>query len=143
MKKFLIIASFLFVIFYAEKTYACSCLAPDPNQSLEQQVTEAYENSTAVFSAKVLSISENSAEYSKTIKLKLTKSWKGKFGKSITVTTAMDSAMCGYNFEIGKTYLIYANGKDVKNLSAGLCSRTAQLKANEDVKVLHKLKKKT
>jgi hypothetical protein len=139
MKKFLIIASFLFLTFYAEKTYACSCLAPDPNKSLEQQVKEAYDNSTAVFSAKVISISENSAKFSKTVKLKLTKSWKGKLSKSFTITTAMDSAMCGYYFEAGKTYLIYANGKNAKSLSTNLCSRTAVIGLTKDVAVLDKM----
>lgn len=141
MKKFLIITSFLFVMFYAEKTYACSCIPADPEKTLEQQVGEAYKNSSAVFSAKVLSISENSAKYSKIVKLKLTKSWKGKLSKSFTITTAMDSAMCGYNFEIGKTYLIYAYGKNAKNLSTNLCSRTAQIAVTKDVAALDKLKK--
>lgn len=140
MKKFLVIISFLFLTFYAEKTYACSCLAPDPNKSLNQQVKEAYKNSSAVFSAKVLSISENPAKYSKTVTLRLTKSWKGKLSKSFTITTAMDSAMCGYEFTVGKIFLIYAYGKP-KDLGTGICSRTALLKNNEDISFLNKLKK--
>lgn len=141
MKKFLIITSFLFVMFYAEKTYACSCVAPDPNKSLQEQVAESYKNSTAVFSAKVLSISENPAKYIKTVTLRLTKSWKGKLSKSFTITTAMDSAMCGYEFTVGKIFLIYAYGKP-NDLGTGICSRTAVSKDNKDIALLNKLKKK-
>lgn len=143
MKKFLIITSFLFLTFYAEKTYACSCLAPDPNKSLQEQVGEAYKNSSAVFSAKVLSVSETSQGENKKVKLRLTKTWKGKLSKSITITTAMDSAMCGYNFEAGKTYLIYAYGKNSKSLSTNICSRTSEITVTKDVAALDKFKKKT
>ena len=139
MKKFSIIASFLFLILYAEKTYACSCIPADPEKTLEQQVGEAYENSSAVFSAKVLAISGSG--YNKKVKLKLTKTWKGKLDKSITLTTAMDSAMCGYRFEAGKTYLIYARGD--KNLTTNLCTRTAEAVSNKDIAILDKMKKKT
>ena len=142
MKKVLIITSILVLIFYAEKTYACSCLAPDPNITLDQQVKESLDNSTAVFSAKVLSVSEDKTTSSKKVKLLLVKSWKGKLTKSVVITTGMDSAMWGYNFEKGKTYLIYANGKNTKSLSTTICSRTSEIPINKDIEVLDKLKKK-
>lgn len=137
MKKFLIIASVLFLLlaFNAQKTYACSCIPPAP-------VEESLKKSTAVFSAEVISITENEAKFIKTVKLKLKKSWKGKLAKTLTITTGLNSAMCGYEFVKGKTYLIYANGKNTKTLSASLCSRTGELVGNKDVVVLDGLKKK-
>ena len=61
--------------------------------------------------------------------------------KEVTVSTGSDSALCGYNFEVGQSYLIYAGGVDVKNLQTNICTRTAKFAAAKaDVKVLGKAK---
>lgn len=142
MKKFLIITSFLVLMFYAEKTYACSCLAPDPDKSTEQQVAEWYQKSDAVLTAKVLSVSTDKKTFKKNVKLLLIKSWKGKFAKTVTITTNSSSAACGFNFETGKKYIIYAYRDSSKKLSTNLCTRTAEINLNNDSSILDKLKKK-
>lgn len=134
MKKFLVIISFLFLIFSAEKTYACSCVPPETAE-------QSFQTSRAIFSAKVLSITENKSKYIKVIKLKLKESWKGNLLKTFTITTAFSGGMCGYTFKVGREYLIYANGKDSKSLSTTNCTRTAILTSNKDVEILDKLRK--
>jgi hypothetical protein len=142
MKKFLMIASFLVLVFYAEKAYACSCIAPDPNKSTEQQVAEGYQKSDAVLKAKVLSVSTDRKTFKKNVKLLLIKSWKGKFAKTVIITTNLSSAACGFDFEAGKKYIIYAYRDSNKKLSTNLCSRTAEIVLNNDSSILDKLKKK-
>jgi hypothetical protein len=47
--------------------------------------------------------------------------------------------MCGYRFEVGEKYLVYTLGsKD--DLSVNLCSRTANLSKNADIRFLNQLK---
>ncbi len=121
MKKFLLILPILLFLLSVENALACSCVAPDPNKTLEQQVTEAYTDSSAVFSAKVLSVVKFSKEGKLKVKVRLVKSWKGKLTKTLTVMTGLDSAMCGYYFEKGKTYLIYAYRDEDKKLNTNIC----------------------
>jgi hypothetical protein len=142
MKKFLLLAPILLLLLSAEYALACSCVAPDPDKTLEQQVAEAYQEAGAVFSAKVLSVTKLPAEGKTKVKVKLVKSWKGKLTKTLTIITGLDSAGCGYEFEKGKTYLIYAYRDEDKKLNTNLCLRTAGITSNQDVAVLDKLKKK-
>lgn len=143
MKKYIyisfVLAMFLFAA--AEKSFACSCVVtPEP---LKKQIENSYSGADAVFSGEVVEIRESPTEqYSFIVKFKVAKSWKGESGREITINTAKDSAICGYNFEIGKTYLVYAFGKN-ENLLTTNCSRTALLGKKSDVKYLDKLKRQT
>jgi hypothetical protein len=142
MKNILIIAAFLVLSFYAEKTYAFSCIETPLNTPIETQVTESLNKSSAVFTAKVLSASVNKKTFKKDVKLLLIKSWKGKRTKTVIITTASNSAACGFNFEVGQKYIIYAYRDSNKKLSTNLCTRTAALGLNNDAEILDKLKKK-
>ncbi len=142
MKKYIYI-SFLILIFLfvtAERSLACSC-AVLPG-SLKNQVRLAYSGADAIFSGEVIEVQKSPNDnYSVLVKLKVDKSWKGEAAQEITITTAADGAMCGYSFETGKKYLVYATGNKDK-LSTYLCSRTAVFTANGDVKYLAKLSRK-
>ena len=141
MKKFIYI-SFALVIFLfaaAEKSYACSCMvSADP---VKKQIQEAFTSSDAVFSGEVIEIKDVPDEYKVVVKFKVVKSWKSAAGKEITVSTMRDSAMCGYSFEMGKTYLVYGSGSK-ESFSTTNCSRTAMYSANGDAKYFAKFKRK-
>lgn len=127
----------VFMLAGAVEAYACSCMVD--MKPLKAQVKAAYNGSSAIFSGEVLEVtSQNEQMY--TVRLKVIKSWKGGIAKEITVTTAKDSSMCGYDFETGKKYLIYANG-DKSNLGVGICSRTTSLPNKTDLRHLDRLKK--
>ena len=143
MKRVLFILFAVVLLIGVENAFACSCLAPDPSKSLKEQVKEAYQGSSAVFTAKVISVTENKSEYRNVIKLRLTRAWKGKLTKTITLTTGINSAMCGYNFVIGKNYLVYAFSNESNKISTGLCSRTSLSAKNADIAVLNQIKRKT
>lgn len=138
MKKIIFISLMLLLFMFvtAQDSLACSCMAN--LKPLKTQVKEAYSEATAIFSGEVTDITAND-EWSVIVKIKVAKSWKGKFQGEITIKTSKDSAMCGYHFEIGEKYLVYAYGSK-NELSAHLCSRTAPLSSNEDIKFLNRLK---
>lgn len=126
------------LIFTQTDALACSCL-PNFNLPLKQQVNEARKTSDAVFSAKVIEITKQPQNYYTSVKLIVENSWKGNITKEITISTGLGGAACGYPFEIGKSYLIYAYGSIKSKLSTGICSRTTILSnATKDLKILGK-----
>lgn len=141
MKKtiYITLAIFAFTFAAAGTSLACSCTESiDP---IEKQVTDSYENSAAIFSGKVTSIRRTADGYDVIVTLSVIESWKGTNGKRIKVRTAKDSSMCGYHFELGKEYLVYAHGT-ARDLGVGNCSRTTSLADMTDIEYLANLKKK-
>jgi len=103
---------------------ACSCVIPD---SPAAEMTRA----TAVFAGVVSLTWRPAGGVSRgndpvTVTFQVTQTWKGPRDQTLTVTTAGDSAACGYNFVLDQAYLVYAHG-DNDELSVTLCSRTAPL----------------
>ncbi|MNO64750.1 hypothetical protein D3C76_554870 [compost metagenome] len=119
-------------------TYACSCVVP-------AEPLEALEQNSAVFVGKVVDIKEtkgtiiSSADPVK-VTFNVDSSWKGVEGNKVTLTTALSSASCGFEFVEGESYIVYANANGEENsgkLVASLCSRTKLLaSASEDLKEL-------
>lgn len=119
-------------------TYACSCVVP-------AEPLEALETSSAVFTGKVVDIKEpkgtiiSSADPVK-VTFEVDSSWKGVKGDKVTLSTALSSASCGFEFVKGESYIVYAyaNGEgETDKLVASLCSRTKLLaSASEDLKKL-------
>ena len=110
---------------------ACSCMEPGPP-------AQELENADAVFSGKVVKVEPFTEGFQKLrVTFELDRVWKGLAeGDRVTLTTAADSATCGYPFEKGKSYLVYAYGEEGE-LTGTLCSRTALLKeAKEDLEAL-------
>lgn len=137
MKKLIYISLVLTIVFVAsaEITFACSCMITD--EPLETQIQKAFDGSTSVFSGEVVSV-EPKDEYTLSVKIKTLQIWKGEETDEFTVNTANQSAMCGYFFEVGKKYLVYAN-KSGEVLMATNCSRTAIFDEAGDAKRLDKL----
>ena len=70
-----------------------------------------------------------------TVTLRVSEVWKGPRHQTMTVTTEADSGMgCGYPFEEGRDYLVYATGEEP---SICLCSETKPLsEAGTDLETL-------
>jgi hypothetical protein len=138
----IIITTFLFAFFTvlsASSVLACSCV-PQGSQSIETQVKEAYTNSTAVFVGEVVEVIEKPDVYITEVKFKDVKSWKNEFKDAVSITTGRGGGDCGYEFEVGKKYLVYADG-DKNKLSTNICTRTSAFESNKDVAFLNKIKK--
>jgi hypothetical protein len=109
---------------------ACSCMASAlPCGSLE---------GSSVFIGTVQSRSDSPQEgnanpsrsgYNFTIAV--VEAFAGVKGEEVTVRTPTDTAACGYPFEIGQTYLIYATATQ-GGYSVSLCSRTRRISAASD-----------
>lgn len=57
------------------------------------------------------------------VTFRVSRVFKGELGEEVTVKTAGNSAACGYGFEEGASYVVYARAQD-EGLSTGLCSGT-------------------
>ncbi len=131
-KRFLFI--FALVLFAPSIANACSCIPPEPP-------LEAKERAAAVFAGRVESIEQSDwlmqgGADPVIVRMTVSDVWKGPENQNVTIRTARDSAACGYSFEEGKAYLVYAHESD-NGLATGICERTALLSdAEEDVKEL-------
>ena len=98
--------------------YGCSCLRPGPPLT-------ALDQATAVFAGEVSAINQTARGFE--VSFSVAEVWKGELPQNLVITTGPHSAACGYSFEVGQDYLVYAHGRDNNRLGAGLCSRTALL----------------
>ena len=113
---------------------ACTCDLP-PKRPLKQSVNLARKDSRAVFSGRVLKIDE--AGDTLRVTIRVNKSWKGVLPTEVLLLTGLGRGDCGYPFEVGHNYLIYAYGPDVDDLRTNICQRTAPLSAGGgDLKTL-------
>lgn len=116
-------AAFLATLVVATSAWSCSCIAPPPPK-------KALEKSAAVFAGKVTAVKRQGRLLRVTFAI--SKTWKGTKGKTVDVTTATNSAACGYGFKKGTSYLVYcyAPGKNAKQpapLATNICTRTKTL----------------
>lgn len=112
----------------AEKAYACSCLPPE---SYEKEL----EKSSHVFDAVVVS-EEEDTDGNLDITLTVNAVWKGELQRETHVTTPGSSASCGYYFEVGERYAVFANEHEGK-LRVFLCSATT--KVSDDSSIFEEL----
>lgn len=123
------------IVIAPKQTYACDCAAaPD--------VLKHRDEHDAVFKGTVVSENKKkgkgiiSSGGTYKITFDVSEVWRGKVTSSITVLSAFHEASCGFSFEEGKTYLVYAKLKD-SDLHVSLCSRTASIDmASEDLSLL-------
>ncbi len=105
---------------------ACSCVTPPPPP-------QALQAAAAVFDGTVtrVEVADPQGSFSPLrVTFVIHTQWKGVTSGTIDVTTAGDSAMCGYSFQLGKRYIVYvAGGLDGTEVS--LCSRTRLYDADE------------
>lgn len=107
---------------------ACSCRPPPPAQ-------ESYEEAQAVFIG-VPQAFERGEGIRVRVPMTVERAYKGVREATVEVGTARDSAACGYPFEVGRPYLVYAYD-DGDGLAVSLCSRTRPLDdAQDDVQAI-------
>lgn len=122
------IVSLVLFVSSATVTEACRCRQPPPPKT-------ALKQSAAVFAGEVTAIEPAGRQLSVTFKI--TTTWKGTKGKTITVKTNASSAACGCSFKKGTKYLVYCPKSKARTLSTNLCTRTkAYAAAKADLKAL-------
>lgn len=116
---------------------ACSCVMPPPPE-------DALDEANVVFSGEVVEIIENKklfgGSYGKTVHFKVDKAWKGTVESEMVITTGNDDGDCGFSFEKGQNYLVYASISNMYvegTLSTTICHRTTKISnATEDLNAL-------
>jgi hypothetical protein len=109
-------------------TGVCSCAGP-------RDAPSALASTDAVFTARVLSVrdtvvgrgTEHGPWQRRRVTLRVDRAWKGVESRRVVVITGMGGGDCGFPFQRGKSYLVYAHGTGDGLLSTGICGRTAPL----------------
>lgn len=120
--------------------HACSCAGPagSPQRVAEQ----ALSGSSAVFSGEVVDIDwpllPVSSAAPETVTFRVSEVWKGPERRTLEVKTAVSDVSCGYPFDAGESYLVYAYDDGTGDVaSASLCSSTKALSdAGADLEAL-------
>ncbi|WP_309122613.1 hypothetical protein [Paenibacillus sp.] len=114
---------------------ACSCAMPGTP-------AEHLERADAVFSGTVVDVKQNTMGYiTKRVLFEAETTWKGVDETQVVVATGGGGGDCGYDFEEGESYLVYAAEStmygDEERLVTTICDRTASLgAATEDLAYL-------
>jgi hypothetical protein len=104
----------------AVPAHACTCLQSPPP-------AEALERAAAVFAGRVIAMERDGrerdlhAEYP--VRFAVATAWKGVHEREVVVRTSVSTALCGYPFQVGEDYVVYADGEPGA-LRVSLCSRT-------------------
>lgn len=115
--------------------HACSCAAPPAPAVALGRADAVFAGRVTAIDTPLLSRITGSGNV-RQVTFAVSDVWKGEVPQEITLSTAASSAACGYEFDQGDDYLVYA-GESRDGLSTGLCSRTQPLStATEDLRAL-------
>jgi hypothetical protein len=130
MRRALVVAALaaLWTLAFAGAAGACTCIGPNP-------ICQAYWNTEVVFDATVVAIQPTARTESlgdrdfvmpeKLVSLTVLRGWKGIDAPSVEVVTAAQGSACGFNFEIGTRYLVFAAHRPADGrLEVSSCGRT-------------------
>ena len=121
--------------------YACSCASP-AGSSPKELARREFSGSDAVFAGEVTDIDKprliTSSLDPMTVTFRVSEAWKGTERGTVNVETAIEEASCGYPFNEGESYLVYASkGTSSGGLEVALCSSTKPLsEADADLAAL-------
>lgn len=97
-------------------------------------VEEAVADADAVFVGRVLGVNQLDDEEGSTrtpAMLLVEEQMKGDLPRAVLVFTAVTGSICGYQFEVGERYLVYARSGPVSDapalLGTNICMRTSPL----------------
>lgn len=100
---------------------ACSCD--------EATVEEAIASAGAIFEGVVDSIEVDASGDARVVRFAVTQAWRGVASEHVEVRTSIAESACGYPFEVGQAYLVYASGTTTEGYRVSLCSRTRAMDA--------------
>jgi hypothetical protein len=116
----------VFVGLFHSRVEACRCLPVEPLAEFAER--------DAVFSGVVTAIVPEE-ERIRHVFVEVLEVWKGESpeGALVRVDTSADTASCGFPFQVGETYVIFAsNGSDgLGTLSTNLCTATGTVSPSE------------
>ena len=125
----------------ADQAQGCSCAAPPPNATAQELADWRGEGTDVIFEGTVQSgrldsvllqapagevVPASLEEGTPKIIVTFTDNrwYKGSQQNRVEVETGLGGGDCGFPFELGKRYLVYASKEDSGRLSTGICSAT-------------------
>ncbi|GEQ86639.1 hypothetical protein ULMS_21470 [Patiriisocius marinistellae] len=139
---------FAILIFGFQNSFACSCV--EVSGSFKEKVLYSIESSDYVFIGLVINverIDDGKNEFSSRYNLytfEIVKKFKGvSKRKIIKIKSQQDGAACGYNFDLGQTYLVHTNNFEQDNWT-GLCTRNNVIRhvRKKELRLLKRYKRK-
>ncbi len=106
---------------------ACSCA--------EQPFETAHAGAAAIFEGRAASIAPQE-DGRLLVTFDVVQTWRAAGHEHVEVLTQALEATCGYPFEIGTSYLVYAAEAEGDRYLVSLCSRTAPMAAADSDRVL-------
>ena len=111
--------------------YACSCV--DFNESKDARYRRGLNGAAVVFSGRVTRVETRSGDHpTLVVAFMVDRVWKGAVAGQQTVYTADNSAACGYSFDAGERYIVFASGT-AEALWTGLCDANTHASSESDV----------
>jgi len=108
----------------------CTCVSP------KRPTCEVWWQTSAIFTGRVTKIDivteeaeDGQTRVKRLVRLRVQERWRGMQGqRDVTIATGAGGGDCGFQFEQGQAYLIYAN-QSVQSgrYETGICSRTSLL----------------
>ena len=124
------VLSIIVVLLFLDSTpFGCTCL---PSENAREELGRV----AAVWSGKVIEVKRHEQErnvfMSVEAVIEVDRVWKGVEKRTVSVFTSSESSACGYGFQKGEAYLVYASKNTEGRLITSICSRTRILKAAQD-----------
>lgn len=149
MRFHLLVSAIIALTFSSTPVLACKCVSPPPDIKTAQDLAQWTANrSDTIFEGRVESvelkwtlmqaklgavipadIEEDSPAMQ--VSFDVSRSYRGAQQKNIRIRTGVGGGDCGFNFEVGEQYLVYAFADESGKLSAGICSGTALLEESK------------
>jgi hypothetical protein len=140
------------LVVYPAHAFSCSCV--EPLENVAEDIAVSYKNADVVFLGKAEKVVRVPAQKETLEKegydpklddttFKVLDSWKGVNTAHVVSRISTVCCLCGYKFEAGKTYLIYAEIKEGGTIYTSICNRTMplaleQLSHSIDIRVLNR-----
>lgn len=148
--RFHLLVSVVFALtFSSAPAVACKCVSPSPDIKTARDLAQWTANrSDAIFEGRVERVElkwalmeakvgdliaadvEEDPPVMK-VSFDVSRSYRGAQQKNIRVRTGLGGGDCGFHFEVGKQYLVYAFADESGQLSTGICSGTALLEESQ------------
>jgi len=125
----------------------CGCIRSRQLHTVRDEANAELKAAGAVFVGRITSITDTvvaATPESRTFQwpirmvvVRVDSLWKGPEVDSLVIWTGMGGGDCGYQFQVGSSYLIFAMASDTRRLVTGICSLTqARSTADEHIRAL-------
>jgi hypothetical protein len=145
----LLVSAVFALTFSSAPVLGCKCVSPPPDIKTARDLAQwTASRSDAIFEGRVERIELKwplleakvgglvSADIDQDppvmeASFEVSRSYRGAQQKSILIKTGVGGGDCGFHFEVGEQYLVYAFADESGHLSTGICSGTALLEESK------------